>query len=438
MFVDDLHLFCKGDVKSIFIIMETFKRFSSTSGLTINSEKSDFYCNRMSQHVVQRVLQGIGFKKGELPFKYLGVKISHKRLTKINCNVLVDRMIARIRGWKSRKISYSGRLILVKSVLSTIHNHWSQIFVLPVSIMDRIQALCKTFLWEGSDNYSRSPLVAWNVLCMDNEHGVLGLTDSKIWNYATIGKLVWWVTSKQDHLWIKWVDHIYLKGTPWFQYEPTTYSSWAWRKVCQIKTMFQNGYTNGLWNGDIKEYTISSGYNWLLQNTGSKVPWFKIVWNRYNVPKWNFTMWLVQQKRLLTLDRLRKWGMDVPIECFLCGQAPEDHQHLFQQCRFTQQCLQLLANWLGLSSGLLLKPECHLRLRYLSAYARKVCSDAVVGLYYRIWRCRNVCRLEGYVPTPTLLVLQIQEDCNRQIQGCFKGYMKHTDSDWNRLRNINI
>ncbi|XP_074290604.1 uncharacterized protein LOC141617319 [Silene latifolia] len=66
---DDLFLFCKGDVKPIFIIMETFKRFSSTSGLKINSEKSDFYCNGMSQYVVQRVLQGTGFKKRELPFK---------------------------------------------------------------------------------------------------------------------------------------------------------------------------------------------------------------------------------------------------------------------------------------------------------------------------------------------------------------------------------
>ncbi|XP_074296921.1 uncharacterized protein LOC141627584 [Silene latifolia] len=321
MFADDLLLFCKGDVQSIFIIMETFKRFFSASGLSINSEKSDFYCNGISQTVIHRVLQGTGFKSGQLPFKYLGVKISHKRLTKIDCNILVDRMIARIRGWNSRKISYSGRLILVKFVLSTIHNYWSQIFVLPAGIMDRIQALCRTFLWEGTDTYSKSPLVSWNVLCMDKKQEGLGLTDSKLWNYAAIGKLVWWIASKQDHLWIKWVDHIYLKGTPWFHYEPTNYSSWAWRKVCQIKSMFQSGYINGLWQGDAKDYTIVEGYKWLQSTAGTKVPWFTVVWNRYNVPKWNFTMWLVQHERLLTLDRLRKWGMAVPSECFICGQA---------------------------------------------------------------------------------------------------------------------
>ncbi|XP_074313776.1 uncharacterized protein LOC141648969 [Silene latifolia] len=109
---DDLLLFCKGEVNSISIIMELFKRFSSASRLHINSNKSDFYSNGMSPATVDKVLQGTGFKKGDLPFKYLGVKISHKRLTKVDCNVLVDRMISRIRGWNSRKISYAGRLVL--------------------------------------------------------------------------------------------------------------------------------------------------------------------------------------------------------------------------------------------------------------------------------------------------------------------------------------
>ncbi|XP_074291708.1 uncharacterized protein LOC141618493 [Silene latifolia] len=149
-------------------------------------------------------------------------------------------------------------------------------------------------------------------------------------------------------------------------------------------------------------------------------------------------MWLMQQEQLLTLDKLRKWVMDGPPECFLCGQAPEDHQHLFQHCPFTQQCFQLLASWLGMSYGILLKPESLLRLRHFSVYVRKVCCAAVVGLYYGIWRCRNVCRLEGFVPTPTILVLQIQEDCKRRIQGCFQGYMKQAYSDWNRMRNISL
>ncbi|XP_074314107.1 uncharacterized protein LOC141649312 [Silene latifolia] len=414
MFADDLLIFCKGETRTVFIVMEAFKRFSNASGLNINSEKSDFYCNGMSPAIVQKVLHGTGFKKGELPFKYLGVKISHKRLSKIDCNILVDRMINRIRGWNSRKISYSGRLVLVKSILATIHNHWAQIFVLPVGVMERIHALCRNFLWEGEDKYSKAPLVAWNVLCQSKEYGGLGIIDSKLWNIAAIGKLVWWLASKQDHLWIKWVNNIYIKGASWWQYEPTNYSSWAWRKICAVKNTMQAGYVQGKWRGIDEPYTIADGYKWLLQVPAEKVTWYKVVWNRYNLPKWSFIMWLRQHHRLLTLDRLRNMGMDVPSLCFICGLDAENHDHLFTHCWFAKKCYHLAADWLQVSVDVL--SSCGNILKYrCSMFIRQVCMSAVVGISYGIWRCRNLCRLEGYVTHPSKLIAQVQQDCKRRV-----------------------
>ncbi|XP_074315264.1 uncharacterized protein LOC141651449 [Silene latifolia] len=165
MFADDLLLFCKDEVKSICIIMELFKRFSTASGLCINNEKSDFYSNGMQPAMVH------------------------------------------------------------------------QIFVLPIGVMDRIQALCWNFLWEGSDKYSKAPLVSWNVLCNSKKHGGLGLIDSKQWNIA---------------------------GTDWMLYEPTSSSSWAWRKICDVKNVYKLGYAQGNWCGDDR-YIIAAGYDWLRQ-----------------------------------------------------------------------------------------------------------------------------------------------------------------------------
>ncbi|XP_074305956.1 uncharacterized protein LOC141641185 [Silene latifolia] len=174
----------------------------------ISKEKSDIIPNGLTPDNEATILKHNGFKKGTLPFKYLGVQISHKRLTKLDCNVLVDRMLARIRGWNKRKISYSGRLVLVKSVLATIHNYWSQIFILPIGVIDKIQALCKNFLWEGGEGYSKAPLIAWSTFCKGKEYGGLGLIDTKLWNIAAIGKLVWWLVKKKDHSWIQWVDKL--------------------------------------------------------------------------------------------------------------------------------------------------------------------------------------------------------------------------------------
>ncbi|XP_074288632.1 uncharacterized protein LOC141613786 [Silene latifolia] len=191
------------------------------------------------------------------------------------------------------------------------------------------------------------------------------------------------------------------------------------------------GYVQGKWRGIDDPYTIADGYTWLLQVPAVKVTWYKVVWNRYNLPKWSFIMWLRQHHRLLTLDRLRKMGMDVPSLCFICGLDTEDHDHLFSQCWFAKQCYHLAANWLHVSvdvlssCGKLLKHRC-------SMFIRQVCMAAVVGISYGIWRCRNLCRLEGYVTHPSKLVAQVQQDCRRRVSGIFSGSMNRTDKDWCR------
>ncbi|XP_074310093.1 uncharacterized protein LOC141645722 [Silene latifolia] len=340
--------------------MELFRRFSNASGLSINSEKSDFYCNGMKDDMVQKVLQGTGFKRGDLPFKYLGVKISHKRLSKIDCNVLVDRM----------------------------------------------------------------------VLCTPKESGGLGIIDSHSWNVAAIGKLVWWLTTKQDHLWIRWVDSVYLKGMPWLNYKPTDYSSWSWRKICEVKEMFKVGYVNGKWRGLDESYTISDGYQWLMQGTDQKVTWYPLVWNRYNLPKWCFILWLKHHQRLLTLDRLQKMGITDQNFCFLCGLEPENHTHLFVECAYATRCFQLLADWLHLPVGNLSDLTLLLKMRSFSLLSKKVIQAAVAGVVYGIWQSRNHCRIDGYVQLPEKLLKQVQMDCKRRLQGVYQGFMKTADYHW--------
>ncbi|XP_074283952.1 uncharacterized protein LOC141608506 [Silene latifolia] len=288
--------------------------------------------------------------------------------------------------------------------MSTIHTYWSQIFVLPIGVMDRIQALCRNFLWEGSDKYSKAPLVSWNVLCNSKDHGGLGLIDSKQWNVVAIGKLVWWLETKQDHLWIRWVDNIYLKGKDWMVYEPTAYSSWSWRKICEVNNVFKPGFIQGNGCGD-GHYTIVAGYNWLRQENMMKVQWHKVVWNRFNNSKWCFTMWLKQHQRLLTLDRLAKMGMEVPTVCFLC-------------------------DWLHVNEGDIADCDKLLKIHGQTILIRQIIMAAVVGIVYGIWLNRNICRIEGYVMQPRTLIQLVKEDCRRRILGTFQGEMKMNDRLW--------
>lgn len=86
---------------------------------------------RSSEPVHQSILQHTGFLKGSLPFKYLGVPLSSKKITVSQCQPLLDKILGRINTWTVKYVSYAGRLQLVQSVLISIQAFWSQIFLLP-------------------------------------------------------------------------------------------------------------------------------------------------------------------------------------------------------------------------------------------------------------------------------------------------------------------
>ncbi|XP_074298560.1 uncharacterized protein LOC141629460 [Silene latifolia] len=65
-FADDLLLFCRGDRRSIIVILRAFATFSSASGLDMNCEKSDIYFNGVPRDVITSILHLSGFKLGML------------------------------------------------------------------------------------------------------------------------------------------------------------------------------------------------------------------------------------------------------------------------------------------------------------------------------------------------------------------------------------
>ncbi|XP_074299188.1 uncharacterized protein LOC141630236 [Silene latifolia] len=143
-------------------------------------------------------------------------------------------------------------------------------------------------------------------------------------------------------------------------------------------------------------------------------------------------MWLIKHQRLLTLDRLKKMGLDVPTDCYLCGVEAETHMHLFRTCTFSKRCFQRLSSWLQIPVGILLDTDCILKIRRLSILVRQVILAAIVGVHYGVWQSSNIGRVEGYVTNPTHLVRLVQVDCRRRVAGEFKGSTINFDKTWCR------
>ncbi|XP_074298081.1 uncharacterized protein LOC141628893 [Silene latifolia] len=304
LFADDLLLFCKGNEQSIMWILRSFATFSADTSLTLNKSKSEIYFNGVAPPIVKDILQVSGFHKGTLPLKYLGVPISTKKLTKREGLKLTDRIVARIRVWGTRHLSYAGRLTLVTSVLSTLHSYWASIFLIPSAIMNIISSIYRNFLWSGKSEYQKSLSISWDTCCLPKEEGGLGIKDVKCWNKALLGKYAWWLATKQDHLWVKWVNHVYLKGKTWSTYTPPPDCSWSWRKITHTMQVFHQAYTCNKWLNAVAPYTVQAGYQW-LRIKAPKVEWRHICWNQLNVPKYSFIFWSIMHSRLLTKARLQ-------------------------------------------------------------------------------------------------------------------------------------
>ncbi|XP_074273963.1 uncharacterized protein LOC141597407 isoform X1 [Silene latifolia] len=333
-------MFFKGDRKSIELMVNAFDFFTKASGLMMNRSKSNFYCNGLAEHLIKGIEDETGMHRGTVPFKYLGINVSPKRLSVLDCTCLVDKVVDRIRGMGARKLSYAGRVVLIRSVLSTLHSYWARIFVIPKTVIKRIESMCKGFLWHGNEQNEGPALVSWDSICQPIKQGGLGIRKLHEWNIAALGKYVWWIEQKADHLWVKWVHAVDIKGKDWKDYEPTINSSWAWWKICQVRTVLRQVLYGR--NGPGGSYSATQGYKFLVPE-GEKVSWYPWIRTGWIIPRHRFLIWLVAQQRLLTQDRLQKMGIVQTNVCFLCGVEEESHEHLFFRCVYSERCWALVA-----------------------------------------------------------------------------------------------
>ena len=181
-------IFCRADLASVQCIRKSLDYFSTISGLTVNHTKSLVFLSGVKPEIKAAITDSLGFKPGTLPVKYLGVPLISSRLTYQHCLPMLERIINRIKLWTAASLSYAGRLQLIKSTLFSIQVYWSSLFMLPCSIIRKIESTLAAFLWKGTSLTSSGAKVAWDSVCYPIKEGGLGIKKIKTWNRAAILK----------------------------------------------------------------------------------------------------------------------------------------------------------------------------------------------------------------------------------------------------------
>ncbi|GAV92766.1 LOW QUALITY PROTEIN: zf-RVT domain-containing protein, partial [Cephalotus follicularis] len=330
------------------------------------------------QRTKRNILHRVHFQEGSLPVTYLGLPLITKRLSKVDCSPLVERMLAKVNSWVSKALSLAGRLQLVKATLTSMQTFWCSSFLLPMSTIRECEKVLRDFLWGGP----RKAKVKWKEVCKPLHEGGLGIKDMKTWNKALLLRQLWhfWNAPLRGILSWSWRqllklrpmarEHlIYQCGNgerfslwfdPWVQGESVhalyghrvIYDSglgvmarvkdiidgeWAWPQVSgdlielQLRTQgipISNAPDRIFWDQVGVSFSTSKAWQGIRKGS-SLVDWHNLVWHPRYIPKHAFCLWLTLRRAHRTRDKLVAMGVTHHTSClFNCGE-PETLDHLF-------------------------------------------------------------------------------------------------------------
>ena len=89
-------------------------------------------------------------------------------------------------------------------------------------------------------------------------------------------------------------------------------------------------------DGSMSKFSIRQAYS-DMHNVGDIAKWHKLMWFSQNIPKHAFILWLAVKMKLLTQDKIRKWGNYDLMVCILCYSDMDSHDHLFFNCPFASK-----------------------------------------------------------------------------------------------------
>ncbi|GJX55884.1 hypothetical protein Tco_0285781 [Tanacetum coccineum] len=152
---------------------------------------------------------------------------------------------------------------LVASVLTSIHDYWAAVFILPKSVFSDIDKVLKGFLWCKGELKRGQAKVSWKDICKPKSQGGLGFKPLGPWNEVLIIKNLYNIVSEKNSLWVKWVNVIKLRGRSIWENTSVWYDKWC--DVDPLSTIInaRNRYDERL-GDDLKvvDLIVRDKWNW--------------------------------------------------------------------------------------------------------------------------------------------------------------------------------
>nr|XP_027075880.1 uncharacterized protein LOC113699725 [Coffea arabica] len=212
-YADDVIIFSSGVTSSLRLINGALKRYCMVSSQQVNRQKSGFLVSPgLPSQRAALIGQVIGFQRRVFPIRYLGCPLYVGRRKKVFFADMYNTVAARILSWNNRILSSRGRVVLIKSVLSSMPIHLLAASSPPKGVFGVLEKLFANFLWGSSDVGPKFHWIRWKQLCRQQDEGGIGLRGLKEVYDSFLIKL-WWKFRQQQSLWAEFMSRKYCADT---------------------------------------------------------------------------------------------------------------------------------------------------------------------------------------------------------------------------------
>ncbi|XP_042521331.1 uncharacterized protein LOC122094799 [Macadamia integrifolia] len=306
------------------------------------------------------------------PTKYLGVQIFQSRVKREPLFPVMDKIKAKLAGWKGKLLSMAGRVELVKSVISGMPLHNFSIYWWPATMIKCLEKWMRNFIWTGEIDSSKAELSNGIRIIRArflSSHGrpKRAYKCSSIWPgvrrlWKFVSDIERWIISNERHIDF-WRDNWVGAHSIWQLSElgedvinpaPSVsdfIDEGRWM-MPQMESFFLKDIFSKIkcinlpslpiedrciWSLDpMGHFTVKSAWN-VLRSPSSSVSWDKVIWHKFFLPRLSTLGWHWLHEKIPTNEKIQSRGIHLPSRCDLYGFSSESTFHLFLDCSFSTE-----------------------------------------------------------------------------------------------------
>nr|XP_027072034.1 uncharacterized protein LOC113696849 [Coffea arabica] len=183
---------------------------------------------------------------------------------KFNCqkSCLLVHPTLPLQRRRHRILSTEGKVVLLRSVLSSIPIYLLAAASLPRRVFALLEKVMADFLWGSTDLGPKFHWISWGDLCRSKEEGGIGVRSmAKVYDAFSIK--LWWNFRQKHYLWVEFLTAIYNKGLHLCLDEGVPSQSSMWRRLCSVEIFHENivsdFVTQAQWNLGLLNQVLQPG-----------------------------------------------------------------------------------------------------------------------------------------------------------------------------------